>query len=128
MSKRKKHVGKSPKKQQRTIDDDDLELAEIMAELQPQMRVHAVQDGDGDPKPPTKGTRNDMWVYTLNNYTEEEEAQMRALHMINKQVKYHVFGKEVAATGTPHLQGFVCFTNRKQFSTMKNILGDRGTN
>lgn len=74
---------------------------------------------------PKKNTQNDMWVYTLNNYTPDEEAKMRALHHVCKQLRYHVFGKEVAASGTPHLQGFVCFTNRKQFNTVKNILGPR---
>ncbi len=128
MSKRKQNVTKSAKKPKRTVSDDDIELASIMAEMEPEMRVHSVPDRDDDPKPPTKGTTNDMWVYTLNNYTAEEKTKMMALHSFNKQVAYHVFGEEVAASGTPHLQGFICFTNKKRFPTVKNILGDRGIN
>lgn len=93
--------------------------------MDPGMRMPTVSDGEELAKPPSKNTTNDMWVYTLNNPTEEEITRMKALHHIEKQVLYHVFGQEVAASGTPHLQGFVCFTNRKRFSTVKAILGNR---
>jgi len=36
-----------------------------------------------------------------------------------------VFGHEVGQNGTYHLQGFVCFDNRKAFSTVKSLLGQR---
>jgi len=82
-----------------------------------------------------RNIRNACWVYTLNNYTDEQEAYYRSLHLANKQVVYHVFGKEVGKKGTRHLQGFIVFTNTKLMSTVKNVLvgnphleSARGTN
>lgn len=54
------------------------------------------------------------YCFTLNNYTPEEEAAVSAW-----ECKYLVFGKEVGESGTPHLQGYVCFENQKTVSAMK---------
>jgi len=44
-------------------------------------------------------------MFTLNNYTEEEVENMKAL--AQDKCKYMVFGYEIAPkTGTPHLQGY----------------------
>lgn len=37
---------------------------------------------------------------------------------------YIIFGREVGAEGTPHLQGFVSFANRKRLIYVKRCLGD----
>jgi Putative viral replication protein/RNA helicase len=56
--------------------------------------------------------------FTLNNYTPEEEQQLKEL----AGVKYLVFGHEICpTTGTPHLQGYVYFKNAKHFNALKKI-------
>lgn len=45
-------------------------------------------------------------MFTLNNYTAEDEQRLRDL-----ECKYIVWGREVGESGTPHLQGYVAFTN-----------------
>lgn len=64
-------------------------------------------------------TRSRGWVFTINNYTEDDEAFCGELFWVNK-AKYVVVGKEVAPTTlTPHLQGYVYFHNQIRFSTLK---------
>lgn len=61
-------------------------------------------------------SRAKRWCYTLNNYTPEEEHNIQ-----NIECEYHVYGKEVGENGTPHLQGFICFKNRKVFNAVKKL-------
>ena len=56
------------------------------------------------------------WLFTLNNYTEEEEISLQEL-----ECSYLVYGREIGKDGTPHLQGFVTFKNTKRFSAMKKV-------
>jgi len=47
------------------------------------------------------------WVFTLNNYTEQDIEFLKGL-----MCKYIIFGREVApTTGTQHLQGYIEFAN-----------------
>lgn len=62
------------------------------------------------------------WVFTLNNYTDAEIAHIS--HNVD-EYEYLVYGKEVGATGTPHLQGFVVFKQRKRLTQLKLLLGNR---
>ncbi len=62
------------------------------------------------------------WVFTVNNYTEEDEARLRQPSPL---VLYLCVGKEVGEEGTPHLQGFVCFHKRTRFTAAKNFIGTR---
>ena len=57
-------------------------------------------------------SKNFMW--TLNNYTEEEETLLKAI-----DCKYMVWGYEVGASGTPHLQGSTIF---KTLKTVKQVI------
>lgn len=55
--------------------------------------------------------RDRGWCFTINNYTESDIRQVRAL-----DYEYLVFGYEIAPkTGTPHLQGYVHFKNPQTF-------------
>lgn len=60
------------------------------------------------------------WVFTLNNYNDEEYR-----HLQEVQCKYIVLGKEVGEQGTPHIQGFVIFNEKRRFSAAKQLLGER---
>lgn len=61
--------------------------------------------------------RSRAWVFTLNNYTHEQQSLIELI-----DCKYLVFGHEVApTTGTPHLQGFIMFKSQKDFSAVRKI-------
>lgn len=60
------------------------------------------------------------WCFTHNNYTEEDVERLRSL---GDQVSYVLFGREVGDSGTPHLQGFISFFQRKRFSQVRAVLG-----
>jgi Putative viral replication protein len=66
------------------------------------------------------GAKN--WFYTLNNYTEDELEVFKALP---PGATFHHFGKEVAKTGTPHLQGVLGFTKRTSIARIKKHLSSR---
>lgn len=73
------------------------------------------------PKGNTNEFRCRKWVFTLNNYTEEEY-----IH-INTEVKrknwLYIIGKEEGKENkTPHLQGFIECKNAIKFSTLKNMM------
>jgi len=70
--------------------------------------------------PVGQGPKYKSWCYTLNNYTEEIVARIEGLR---DGIEYHVFGKEVGETGTPHLQGFIKFLCRKRAMWVKNYIG-----
>lgn len=62
-------------------------------------------------------TRYRNWIWTLNNYTEEEESAITEW-----EAKYLVFGREIGRKkGTPHLQGFVMWNSVKSFSQLKKL-------
>lgn len=61
------------------------------------------------------------WCFTLNNYGAEDETRLQEC----KEFSYIVYGREVSATGTRHLQGYVEFRRRSRHGTVKRALGDR---
>ena len=63
------------------------------------------------------------WVFTLNNYTEEEITVINGVLEDATKCNYGVYGKEVGESGTPHLQGFVQFVNRKRPNQVSSMLG-----
>lgn len=59
------------------------------------------------------------WCFTLNNYTEDDEKYINSIFC-----RCVVYGKEIGLkTGTPHLQGFICWdnNNKKSFRQVKKI-------
>lgn len=61
------------------------------------------------------------WAFTLNNYTDQEYVSI----LENSRSEYLVVGKEVGENGTPHLQGYVRFSNAIRLSSLKKILSGR---
>jgi len=66
-------------------------------------------------------SRTKHWVFTLNNYTREDEERIQALDCV-----YVVYGREVGSEGgTPHLQGYVSLSTRKRLAGVKSLIGNR---
>lgn len=62
-------------------------------------------------------------VFTLNNYTAEEENQLKDAA---NQLRYLIYGRENApTTGTKHLQGYAAGTTLKTIEGWKLLLGRR---
>lgn len=64
------------------------------------------------------------WCFTLNNYEQSDIHRLNSLANTDS-VAYLCYGKEVGASGTPHLQGYVCFTSRKTRNRAKQEIGAR---
>lgn len=73
--------------------------------------------------------RTKYYVFTLNNYTEEEAAALanyaQALENSesNPKCTYCVVGKEVGESGTRHLQGYIEFSTRCRLTQVKRVPG-----
>lgn len=55
------------------------------------------------------------WCFTVNNYGDWRPVYNAA------EMDYLVYGLEVGEQGTPHVQGYVRFKNRKRMNTVKNL-------
>jgi len=64
------------------------------------------------------------FCFTLNNPTAGESQLLTDL-LQSEHVKYGIVGRETAATGTPHLQGFVIFDQQKRLNAVKRLIGQR---
>lgn len=58
------------------------------------------------------------YCFTINNWTEDDKQGLREI----KGVKYVVFGDEVGSSGTPHLQGTICFRSPRHFPAVSKLL------
>lgn len=67
------------------------------------------------------GGRSYNWVFTLNNYTEEDIKNVDT--WIQKGAGGVAYGKEVGANGTPHLQGYVHMEKQSNLKKMKELTG-----
>jgi len=56
------------------------------------------------------------WCLTINNPTIEDESAFR-----HESVLYSVFGRETGESGTPHLQAYICFRNKRRFPFIKSL-------
>lgn len=64
------------------------------------------------------------WCFTLNNPTTGEK-DLIAEVCNSEHVSYAVIGREIGESGTPHLQGFVWFSDRKSMNQAKQIISTR---
>lgn len=71
-----------------------------------------------------KSKRTYRWAFTLNNWTVADVTHLHTTFR-NVPTRYWVFGKEVGANGTPHLQGYVEWKVAKTLSATKTALGAR---
>lgn len=62
------------------------------------------------------------WVWTLNNYTEDDEQRIQE---VAHEQTYLVYGREIGESGTPHLQGFVSLPTRRSLNYVKRLISDR---
>ena len=77
-------------------------------------------------------SRAKHWQFTLNNYTDDELALLESLGASivdpdgeSCSASYLIYGKEVSATGTPHLQGHVSLSARKTLTQIKALIAPR---
>lgn len=62
--------------------------------------------------------RSRAFVFTLNNPVATSEALLQSI----AGVEYLTYGRERGESGTPHLQGYIYFTNAKSFPAVRKCL------
>lgn len=65
------------------------------------------------------------WCFTLNNWTQPELDHIQQYAASGGDVLYAVIGREVGDSGTPHLQGYICFSGRKSLAQVRSLLSAR---
>lgn len=65
----------------------------------------------------TTPQRARAWCFTLNNYTSLHETLLKQL-----DYRYLVYGREVGESGTPHLQGYIFFPQRKTLQVVRRLI------
>lgn len=84
-----------------------------------------MDEGHNEDKPISRNTkvkrnRGYAYVFTLNNYTEED---IKGLTDPEKSKNYnYIFQKEKGTNGTPHLQGYIKFHKQISFNKVKKLL------
>ncbi len=59
------------------------------------------------------------YCFTINNPTEDDRRRMADLLPLTK---YAIYGEEVGASGTPHVQGYVSLTKKVRFAAFCALL------
>lgn len=73
-------------------------------------------------------SRGVRWVFTLNNYTEDDVLKLGRLggDLDSAGITYLCYGREVGESGTPHLQGFIIFNARQHLGRLRSVISERG--
>ena len=58
--------------------------------------------------------RSRGWIIVINNFNDDDIADMMSLYEVSK-ADYVLTSFEVGESGTPHIQGYVYFSNKKTF-------------
>lgn len=70
----------------------------------------------------TSGRRGRNWCFTLNNPTEPERAHLSRILPEMKQTRYLVFQLEAGEQETPHIQGYLEFTEPMRFNRVRSLI------
>jgi Putative viral replication protein len=65
-----------------------------------------------------------FWSFTLNNYDDDVIAHM-GVSCSSDAVRYCIYGKEVGASGTPHLQGYIAFKKQTTLAQCRKVFNDK---
>lgn len=79
----------------------------------------STEGGNIKPPQPEKNKRVNPaknWVFTLNNWTEEEYCSI--FHTIKQYCRYALIAKETGEQGTPHLQGYIELKHKSRPKTV----------
>jgi len=84
----------------------------------------ATTTSSGQSNKSNRTKRLSRFVFTLNNYTPEEEQVIQLLGTTLK-MKWLIYGREVGEQGTPHLQGAAVIGRQLAWKTIKNSFPPR---
>lgn len=77
-----------------------------------------------NPNPRRGGGRQARrWCFTINNYTGEHEQHLRGIPENPEHIRRIIAGREVGASGTPHIQGYVEFDRPTRLGAVKTAIG-----
>lgn len=68
-------------------------------------------------------SRSRNWVWTLNNYVDDDRTRIR--DVLAPQSVYVAYQPEIGESGTRHLQGLVVFSNPRTLGGVKRLISDR---
>lgn len=71
----------------------------------------------GNTKTASQSAPRKIWVFTLNNYTDEEFSSI-VQHFSHDKF---VIGKEISENGTPHLQGHIELTKKQRITALMKL-------
>ena len=76
--------------------------------------------GLGNTKTKPQDSPSKRWIFTLNNYNENEYKDI--INFFSSNSSRFSIGEEVGESGTPHLQGYVELSVKKRFTYLKDIM------
>lgn len=86
-----------------------------MSDNNGEQKSQSVSRDRGNSKNPVSRARS--WICTINNYTNDDLAQLSRLSTTSK---FYIIGKEVGEEKkTPHIQAYFQFKNQTRFSTLR---------
>lgn len=64
------------------------------------------------------------WCFTLNNWNDIDEVKLDTM-FLHGHFNYIVWGREMAQTGTPHLQGYVQLKKKLRLNQVRQLISPR---